>query len=81
MKTLDWKSTNPKILVIGHDPRLQKSDTIAGYALFADYYFKPIPKAPRELQKYNLAKATFGKILSLTNGKARDIKSPVGANF
>jgi hypothetical protein len=69
MKTLDWKSTNPKILLIGHDPRLQKSHTIAGYALFADYYFKSIPSSQSELQKYNLAKATFDKILSLTNGK------------
>lgn len=35
------KTFAPKALIIGHDPRLQNSDTIADYALFADYYFEP----------------------------------------
>ena len=39
-KCLDWnpcehfEGVAPKVLLIGHDPRLQTSDTIADYALF-----------------------------------------------
>jgi len=31
--------TKAKVLIIGHDPRLQQSDTMAGFCFFADYYF------------------------------------------
>ena len=40
METLDWKPREPpRALLIGHDPRLQKSNTQAEYVLFANYYF------------------------------------------
>jgi hypothetical protein len=58
-----------RVLVIGHDPRLQKSGTQAEYALFADYFFKPIPTRKSELAKYHLAEATFGYIGYLTSYK------------
>lgn len=48
-----------KVLVIGHDPRLQKSNTIAEYCFFADYFFRPLPKSPSELRKYKLAESLF----------------------
>lgn len=70
MKTLDWKSLEEaKILVIGHDPRLQLSDTLASYVFFADYYFKSEPKGGAEKRKYGLAKSAFEHILYLTNNK------------
>jgi len=68
MKAIDW---NPKdqarALLIGHDPRLQSSNTIAEYALFADYFFRPEPKGGPELRKFGLAKSTFEQIIYLTN--------------
>jgi hypothetical protein len=68
MKTQDWKPTKTaQALLIGHDPRLQKSDTQAPYALFADYYFKQAPTKTNEKRKYGLAKTTFDNISFLTN--------------
>jgi len=58
-----------RILLIGHDPRLQKSKTNADRALFADYYFKPIPTKPSEKSKYGLAKSTYEQLNYLTIGK------------
>jgi hypothetical protein len=58
-----------KILVIGHDPRLQNSDTIADYCFYANYFFKEIPKRGNELQKYKLAESVFSYISYLTNYK------------
>ena len=63
-KCLDWNPSDnelfkcilPKVLLIGHDPRLQTSDTIAKYALFADYYFREQPKNSSGKRKYNFAK-------------------------
>ena len=70
METKDWKSTEiAKVLLIGHDPRLQKSDTIAEYAFFADYFFNPLPRMNSEKRKYSLAKTTFDYIVNLTNEK------------
>lgn len=70
MKTKDWKSIEEaKALIIGHDPRLQKSETIAPFALFADYYFKQEPTKPNERSKYALAKATFDQIVDITNSR------------
>lgn len=64
MKTIDWKSKKEaKALLVGHDPRLQNSNTIANYALFADYYFKPISNIQSEKRKYGLAKSSFEYIL------------------
>jgi hypothetical protein len=68
----DWKSKQPaKVLVIGHDPRLQQSNTIADYALFADYYFQSEPKNSSEKRKFGLAKSTFEQIMDITNGKIK----------
>jgi hypothetical protein len=51
-----------RVLVIGHDPRLQESDAQAEYAFFADYFFKPIPTRKSEMAKYRLAEAAFSYI-------------------
>jgi hypothetical protein len=68
--TKDWVSINEaRILLIGHDPRLQNSDTIANFVLFADYYFKEIKNVQSEKSKFNLAKLTFDHILYLTQFK------------
>jgi hypothetical protein len=58
-----------KVLVIGHDPRLKESDTLAGYAFFGDYFFKKIPTRGNELAKYRLAAAVYGYIAYLTSYK------------
>lgn len=58
-----------KVLVIGHDPRLQKANTLAGNAFFADYYFRPIPTQRSERAKYELAEAVFSYISYLTSNK------------
>ncbi len=69
MNTKDCIPTvKPRVLLIGHDPRLQNSDTIASTVLFADYYFKKKPSGGSELKKYNLASSTFEQLLYLTNG-------------
>ena len=60
-----------KVLLIGHDPRLQKSDTIAQYALYADYYFR-FPNAPTygpHKAKYGLAQKAFDYAAWLTGGR------------
>jgi hypothetical protein len=71
METKDWLALKqPKALLIGHDPRLQKYDAIAEYALYADYYFQDkVPTTPSEKQKYGLAKSSFDQIAYLTNGR------------
>lgn len=58
-----------RVLVIGHDPRLQESNTQAEYAFFADYFFRPIPTRKSELAKYHLAEAAFSYIGHLTSYK------------
>jgi hypothetical protein len=58
-----------QVLVIGHDPRLQESHTMADCAFFADYFFKPIPDRKSERAKYDLAEAVFGYISYLTSDK------------
>ena len=63
-----------KVLVIGHDPRLKESDTLANYAFFADYHFNPKPSNNRELAKYELAEALFTCIRDLTGGRISDEK-------
>ena len=58
-----------KVLVIGHDPRLRETNTLASNAFFADYYFRSIPTQRSERAKYNLAEAVFGYIGYLTSYK------------
>jgi hypothetical protein len=72
--TKPWGDPNKaKVLVIGHDPRLQASNTLAGYCLFADYYEKyhsrALPTTRTELSKYQLAKSVFDCIGDLTADK------------
>lgn len=58
-----------RVLIIGHDPRLQRTDTQADYALFGDYYFRPEPASRSEHRKYGLAKAAFSCAAYLTGGR------------
>jgi hypothetical protein len=58
-----------KILIIGHDPRLQESNTLAETAFFANYYFKPIPTQGNKRAKYKLAEAVFDYVSHLTSHK------------
>ena len=63
--------TTAKVLLIGHDPRLQSSDTVAQYAFFADHYFQhdaPPTHGPAKA-KYGLAKAVFDYVAWLTAGR------------
>jgi len=55
------------VLVIGSDPRLRDSDTVASYCLFADYFFKPLPRRSSEAAKYDLAASVFNQIAYLTS--------------
>jgi hypothetical protein len=73
MKTLDWKPKeySPKALLIGHDPRLQQSDTQAEYALFANYFFDKSIKDRSFNSKYGLAASAFNQITHITNGKIK----------
>ncbi len=59
--------SSAKILVIGHDPRLQQSNTLAGNAFFGDYYFQAIPTQRSERAKYKLAEAVYGYVGYLTS--------------
>ncbi len=75
MKTKVWGNPEKtKILVIGHDPGLQQSPTIADYCFFADYYFQPKPKRKSELSKYKLAEACYRYTRKLTAGQISDDK-------
>lgn len=58
-----------RVLLIGHDPRLQTSDTQAECVFFADYFFRPPPSQPSEAAKYRLAEATFNYVGQLTGGR------------
>jgi hypothetical protein len=60
-------TSNSRVLVIGHDPRLRDSDTLAQHAFFADLFFRPIPTRANELAKYGLAKAVFAYVGELTS--------------
>ena len=61
-----------RVLVIGHDPRLQRSGTIAEYCFFADYFFRPKPTKKSELSKYKLAESLFSYIRYLTSNRYTD---------
>lgn len=73
MQTLDWKPTEhlPRALLIGHDPRLQKSDTQAEYVLFANYYFDKTIRDRAFKSKYGLAASAFNQISHITNEKIK----------
>jgi hypothetical protein len=58
-----------RVLVIGHDPRLQRTDTQADCALFGDDYSRPEPACRSEHRKYGLAKAAFSCVAFLTGGR------------
>jgi len=58
-----------RVLVVGHDPRLQSSDTAAEYAFFADYFFRTAPRSGPEKRKYGLAASVFHMVASLTCGR------------
>lgn len=51
---------------MGHDPRLHRSDTVAPFALFADYYFRPEPSVASERRKFGLARCLFECLGDLT---------------
>jgi len=51
-----------RILVIGHDPRLQRSDTQAQYAFFLNYLEKPPPTRPSERHKYDFASSVVNYV-------------------
>lgn len=46
-----------RILVIGHDPRLQNSRAEAETVFFLDYLTRPRPGQASETREYDLAKA------------------------
>ena len=64
-----FRSPNAKILVIGHDPRLQTSNTQAEYAFFANYYFEYNPEDKRDKAKHELAEALYSYIGWLTDNR------------
>jgi len=71
--TRPWGSPETaRVLVIGHDPRLQASGTLADYSLFADYHFRDEPTSRKGLAKYRLAEALFMCIEDLTGGRISD---------
>lgn len=73
IKTKPWENPEKaKILVIGHDPGLQNSPTIADYCLFADYHFRPQPSQKRERAKYRLAQKMYDGIKELTSARYSD---------
>lgn len=66
----DWGNLKTaKILVIGHDPRLKQSDTIAEYCFFADYYLKQNITGNVDRRKKGLASSVFNLVSDLTNNK------------
>ena len=73
MQTLDWKLKEhaPRVLLIGHDPRLQQSDTQAEYVFFANYYFDKTIRDRAFKSKYGLAASAFNQITHITNGKIK----------
>lgn len=71
MSTKDYcLSNNPRALLIGHDPRLRNSSTIAEYALFADYHFLDDKKDVGRKAKKRFADLAFQQLMDFTGGKA-----------
>lgn len=62
------------ILIIGHDPRLQRSQTEAEIAFFFDYLTRPRPKSRPEARKYDLAQAVTDHLLkNLSTAKREQV--------
>jgi len=55
------------VLVIGHDPRLQRSQTEAQVAFFLDYLARPRPAHRAEARKYDLARAVWEYVNDLAS--------------
>jgi hypothetical protein len=53
------------ILVIGHDPRLQRSKAEAEYVFFLDYLLRPLPSQSSEVRKYGLANGLLNYVSHL----------------
>jgi len=58
------------ILVIGQDPRLQRSQAEAKVAFFFDYLARPRPTHRPEAKKYDLAQAVWGYVSELAGRDA-----------
>ena len=58
-----------RVFVVGHDPRLQRSDAEAATVFFLDYLGRPKPSVRSEARKYELAAATVEYVRELTGGK------------
>jgi hypothetical protein len=73
LATKDWDRYvgTAKVLVVGHDPRLQKSNTMADFCFFANYYFDQVDD-PQYLKKRALAKSVFEFVGDISGGKYRD---------
>lgn len=70
MVTKDYcRSNNPRALLIGHDPRLRNSNTIAEYALFADYHFPGHQKNAGCKSKERFADLAFQQLRDLSGGE------------
>lgn len=70
-RTKDYiPSKPPKVLLVGHDPRLRESPTIAEYALFADYHFSGLKKGQAWVSKKSFADLAYEQLRDLTGGKA-----------
>ena len=54
-----------RILVIGHDPRLRRSDAKTQYAFFLSYLEKQRPTRPSERRKYDFASSVVNYIRHL----------------
>ena len=68
MRTKDWKAINtPRILVIGEDSNLQWSETVAKYAMFADYYFRGFPEDHGERSRNVESRNLFNYVMRLTD--------------
>jgi hypothetical protein len=71
--TKDWCKTpeDAKVLIIGHDPTLQRGTAIAEYCFFANYYFQKIAD-PQYESKHGLANSVFKFVRDITNGFYKD---------
>jgi hypothetical protein len=68
---LEHNGVTPKVLLIGHDPRLQSSDNEAEFALYSNYYFEKKTLKGSEKRKYGLAASSFKQVTDNTNNKFR----------
>lgn len=67
MRTKDWKAIDTaKVLVVGEDSNLQWSETVAKYAMFADYYFRGFPEDHGERSRNVESRNLFDYVMRLT---------------